>query len=117
MEHLFRIPVLGLLGQPVAALQHKHLQATRSEMAGQGATTGSTANDHHIEVGAIGHLQLLRIGQGGTHNRRPGKFSGGGGMGHGAREISGGSLEQGVKLAMRQMNNASDGQCAKQAIQ
>ena len=82
LKHLLRIPILRFLGQPVAALQHQNLEATGGQMARQGAATGSAADDHHIEMGPIGHLQLGGIGQGRNGQGRAGKLAEVGGMGH-----------------------------------
>ena len=63
LEDLLRIPVLGFLREPVATLQHQNLQAAGGQVARQGAAAGTAADDHHIKVGPICHLQLAGIRQ------------------------------------------------------
>ena len=93
LEHRVGIPVLRFLGQPVAPLQHQHLQTCGSQMAGQGAATGPTADDHHVEVGAVGHLQLGRFRQGRGVEARTGD-RGGNGSGAGGRGAHDGGGER-----------------------
>ena len=89
LEHLFSVPVLGFLGQPIAPFEHEHLQPAGTQMAGQGAPTGTTTDDHHIKVGSIGHIQLLGLGQGRAINRWSGELGSGGRVGHGeGRDVS-----------------------------
>ena len=64
LKHRISIRVLGLLGQPVAPLQHQNLQAGGCQSPGQGAATGATADDHQIEVGSVFNLSLLGNRQG-----------------------------------------------------
>jgi hypothetical protein len=64
LEHLFRIPILGFLGQPISALQHQNLEARSGQVAGQGAPTGATADNHNVKMVPIRHLKLGALGQG-----------------------------------------------------
>jgi hypothetical protein len=62
LEHFFRIPILGFLGQPIPALQHQNLEARSGQVAGQGAPTGTTADNHNVKMGPIRHLKLGALG-------------------------------------------------------
>ena len=50
LKNRLRLPVLRFAWQPIAPLQHHHLAACFSEATGQGATTGTTADDQHFNV-------------------------------------------------------------------
>ena len=50
LKDRLRLPVLRFARQPITPLQHHHLAAGFSEATGQGATTGTTADDQHFNV-------------------------------------------------------------------
>jgi hypothetical protein len=58
LEHFFRIPILGFLGQPIPAFQHQDLETRGGQVASQGAPTGTTAHNHNVKMGPIRNLKL-----------------------------------------------------------
>jgi hypothetical protein len=62
LEHFFRIPILGFLGQPIPPFQHQNLETRSGQVAGQGAPTGTTAHNHNVKMGPIRHLKLGALG-------------------------------------------------------
>jgi hypothetical protein len=62
LEHFFRIPILGFLGQPIPALQHQNLEARSGQVAGQGAPTGPTAHNHNVKMRPVRYLKLGALG-------------------------------------------------------
>jgi hypothetical protein len=62
LEHFFRIPILGFLGQPVPPLQDQNLEAGGGQVTGQGASTGTTTHNHNVKMGPIRHLKLGALG-------------------------------------------------------
>ena len=69
LENLRGIPVFRLPWQPVAPLQDQHLQTGSCQLAGQGATTSTTADDQHINMLINGNGELIGAGENSNHGK------------------------------------------------
>jgi hypothetical protein len=67
LENLRGIPVFRLPWQPVAPLQDQHLETSSCQLAGQGTTTGTTADNQHIHVLVNGNGELIGARGNGKH--------------------------------------------------
>ena len=67
LENLRGIPIFRLPRQPVPPLQNQHLQTRASQLAGQGATSSTTADDQHIHMLVNGNGELIGAGKRGNH--------------------------------------------------
>jgi hypothetical protein len=50
LKDRLRLPILRFARKPITALEHQHLAACFGKATGQGATTGTTADDQHFNV-------------------------------------------------------------------
>ena len=60
LEHRIRIPVLGFLRQPVAALEDQNSQPGWSQHTGQSSAARTTPDNQHIEMADLRLLQLAK---------------------------------------------------------